>query len=70
MYQLLTGCGDYHHSLHFTPEKTRTLKQGLLEMAKKLDALGALPENRERFFRDSLEGLMQSVDEALEKIEP
>ena len=69
IYQLLISCGDYHHSLHFTPEKTRNLKKGLLKMAQKLDALGALPQNRERYFRESLETLMQSVDEALKKIQ-
>ena len=68
MYELLIACGDYHHSLEFTPEKCRQLKKGLLEMEQHLKDLGALPCSRERYFKDSLDNLVQSVDEALEKI--
>ncbi|MBQ7695971.1 MAG: DUF4838 domain-containing protein [Lentisphaeria bacterium] len=70
MHELLISCGDYHHSLEFTPEKTHTLKAGLAEMGRKLEALGPLPEHRERYFRDSLAELRRYVDEALEKIRP
>ena len=68
MHELLTSCGNYHHSLDFTPEKTRALSAGLAEMEKKLEALGPLPEHRERYFRESLAELRQYVNEALEKM--
>lgn len=68
MHELLISCGDYHHSLDFTPEKTRALKSGLGEMERKLEALGPLPENRERYFRDSLAELRRYAMEALEKM--
>ena len=68
MYELLIACGDYHHSLEFTPEKCRQLKKGLLEMEQHLKDLGTLPCSRERYFKDSLDNLVQSVDEALAKI--
>ena len=68
MYKLIVSCGNYHHSLHFTPEKTRVLKKGLTEMGSRLAALGPLPRGREGYFKESLAGLMASVDEALKKI--
>ena len=68
MYHLLVSCGDYHHSLHFTPEKSRALKKGLTEMGSALAALGSLPRGRERYFKESLAALLKCVDEALEKI--
>ena len=67
MLELLVSCGDYHHSIDFTPEKTRALKSGLDEMEKKLEHLGPLPRHRERYFRESLAELRRYAEEALEK---
>lgn len=63
MARLLETCGDYHHSLHFTPEKAFALQKGLQEMEPHLAALGTLPRGRERYFRESLSALQKIAGE-------
>ncbi len=69
MHDLLISCGNYHHSLYFTPEKCRELKDGLEAMRQELESLGGLPENRERYFHDSLDNLLKYVYESLQRSE-
>ena len=68
LYKLLTDCGDYHHSLTFTPDKTKALKDGLAEMEHELERLGTLPHHRERFFHDSLATLKEVAEDSWKAI--
>ncbi|MBO5724028.1 MAG: hypothetical protein J6S58_04295, partial [Lentisphaeria bacterium] len=55
VFKHMTSFGPLHESM--TPEVNEAYCEGLLAMEKDLDAIGALPAGRERYFKESLRGM-------------
>ena len=62
MNALLLECGgDFHQSLESIPGTQQKLLKGLQNLKNELDAIGALPCGRERYFRISLNEMIANV---------
>ena len=55
VFRHMTSFGPLHSPM--TPEQREAYCKGFLAMAKDLDALGPLPAGRERYFKESLQGM-------------
>ncbi len=60
--RLLISCGNYHLPLDFTPDTAKRLGEGLKKLSAELESLGPLPMHRERYFRESLDVLLEQTE--------
>lgn len=61
MNALIFAGGCYHEPLSRTPEKRDILMKGIVALEKDMNALGHLPCDREKYFRESFEELKKKI---------